>query len=86
MRILSVRRGFEADHSSSSYEFFALDKLTPDQRADVQRLTGESGRRHLRSRVWLADSEERLLPLVSQRRVRFLIRTRVLYRFAFRLL
>lgn len=48
MRILSVRRGFEADHSSSSYEFFALDKLTPEQRAAVQELTGESGHRHLR--------------------------------------
>ena len=48
MRILSVRHGFEADHSSSSYEFFALDKLTPKQRAAVQELTGESGHRHLR--------------------------------------
>jgi len=48
MRILSVRRGFEADHSSSSYEFFALDKLTPEQRAAVQKLTGESPHRHLR--------------------------------------
>ena len=25
MHILSLRHGFEADHSSSSYEFFALD-------------------------------------------------------------
>lgn len=48
MRILSLRHGFEADHSSSSYEFFALDKLTPEQRAAVQNLTGESPRRHLR--------------------------------------
>jgi hypothetical protein len=48
MRILSIRRGFEADHSSSSYEFFALDRLTPEQRAAVRELTGESGRRHLR--------------------------------------
>jgi hypothetical protein len=47
MRILSVRRGFEADHSSSSYEFFALGKLTPEQRAAVQKLTGESPHRHL---------------------------------------
>lgn len=48
MHILSVRHGFEADHSSSSYEFFALDKLTPEQRAAVRELTGESGHRHLR--------------------------------------
>jgi hypothetical protein len=48
MRILSLRRGFEADHSSSSYEFFALDKLTSEQREAVQALTGESARRHLR--------------------------------------
>jgi hypothetical protein len=48
MHILSVRHAFEADHSSSTYEFFALDKLTPEQRAAVQELTGESPRRHLR--------------------------------------
>jgi hypothetical protein len=48
MRILSIRRGFEADHSSSSYEFFALDKLTPEQREAVRELIGESARRHLR--------------------------------------
>ncbi|MBU0493172.1 MAG: hypothetical protein KKA73_05410 [Chloroflexi bacterium] len=47
MRILSVRRGFDADHSSSSYEFFAFQKLTPEQRAAVQQLTDESPRRHL---------------------------------------
>ena len=47
MRILSLRRGFEADHSSSTYEFFALDRLTPEQRAAVRELTGESPRRHL---------------------------------------
>ena len=52
MRILSVRRGFEADHSSSTYEFFALDRLTPEQRATVQDLTGESPRRHLRFHYW----------------------------------
>jgi hypothetical protein len=48
MRILSIRRVFDADHSSSSYEFFALGKLTPEQRAAVQDLTGESPRRHQR--------------------------------------
>ena len=68
MRILSIRRGFEADHSSSSYEFFALDKLTPEQRAAVQELTSESGRRHLRFHYWGERSipygwEEKLLTL-----------------------
>jgi hypothetical protein len=48
MRILSVRRTFEADHSSSSYEFFSFDRLTEKQREAVRVLTGESARRHLR--------------------------------------
>ncbi len=52
MRILSLRRVFDADHSSSTYEFFALDRLTPEQRAAVQNLTGESARRHLRFHYW----------------------------------
>ena len=52
MRILSVRRSFEADHSSSSYEFFASDQLTPQQREAVQSLTGECPRRHLRFHYW----------------------------------
>jgi hypothetical protein len=52
MRILSLRRGFDADHSSSTYEFFALDRLTPEQHAAVQSLTGESPRRHLRFHYW----------------------------------
>ncbi len=47
MQILSLRRSFDADHSSSSYEFFALKALTTDQRAAVQRLTGGSAGRHL---------------------------------------
>jgi hypothetical protein len=48
MRILSVRRSYQADHSSSSYEFFALDQLTSKQREAVHSLTGESPRRRLR--------------------------------------
>lgn len=47
MQILSQRRGFDADHSSSTYEFFALNPLTPEQRAAVKELTGEAARRHL---------------------------------------
>lgn len=52
MRILSIRQGFDADHSSSTYEFFALSRLTPEQRAAVQNLTGESPQRHLRFHYW----------------------------------
>ncbi len=48
MRILSIRRSFDGAHSSSSYEFFACDRLTEKQRAVVRELTGESARRHLR--------------------------------------
>ena len=47
MQILSQRRGFEADHSSSTYEFFALNPLTSEQRTAVKQLTGESPHRHL---------------------------------------
>jgi hypothetical protein len=47
MRIISLRHNFDADHSSSTYEFFALNKLTPEQRAAVQALTGKSPQRHL---------------------------------------
>ena len=52
MRILSIRQGLNADHSSSTYEFFALDRLTPEQRAAVQSLTGESPQRHLSFHYW----------------------------------
>jgi hypothetical protein len=48
MRILSQRQGFEADHSSSSYEFFALNRLTSEQCTAIQDLTDESPRRHMR--------------------------------------
>ena len=52
MRILSIRQGLNADHSSSTYEFFAHDRLMPQQRAAVQELTGESPRRHLSFHYW----------------------------------
>lgn len=52
MRILSIRQGLDADHSSSTYEFFAIERLTPEQRAAVQELTGESPRRHLSFHYW----------------------------------
>ncbi len=62
MRILSSRRNFEADHSSSTYEFFARNRLTPEQREAVETLTGESGRRHLRFHYW----GERSIPCTEE--------------------
>ena len=43
MKILSVRRGFLADHSSTSYEFLAIDKpLDARARAAVSRLSSRA--------------------------------------------
>lgn len=42
MRIISIRKGFQADHSSTSYEFFAVDK--PLDRADRTAVAGLSSR------------------------------------------
>jgi len=43
MRILTIRRGFQADHSSTSYEFFAVDNaLTPSQRGSVANLSSRA--------------------------------------------
>ena len=42
MRIISIRKGFQADHSSTSYEFFAIDK--PLDRADRTAVAGLSSR------------------------------------------
>ncbi|MBI4667854.1 MAG: hypothetical protein HY747_01515 [Elusimicrobia bacterium] len=43
MKILSIRRGFQADHSSTSYEFFALDKpLDQSQREKVAKLSSRA--------------------------------------------
>jgi hypothetical protein len=40
MKILSVRRGFASDHSSTSYEFLAVDKkLGKEERAEVSKLS-----------------------------------------------
>ena len=49
MRIISVRRGFASDHSSTSYEFLAVDKpLGKKERSEVSRLSSRvrpTGRR-----------------------------------------
>ncbi|MFQ5722534.1 MAG: hypothetical protein ACE5GI_08580 [Candidatus Aminicenantales bacterium] len=42
MKILSIRRGFQADHSSTSYEFFALDK--PLSRSEREKVASLSSR------------------------------------------
>ncbi|PIV52650.1 MAG: hypothetical protein COS17_08155, partial [Elusimicrobia bacterium CG02_land_8_20_14_3_00_37_13] len=43
MRILSIRKGFQADHSSTSYEFFAIDKpLTRSERENVAKLSSRA--------------------------------------------
>lgn len=43
MRILSIRKGFQADHSSTSYEFYAIDKaLNRSERADVASLSSRA--------------------------------------------
>ena len=40
MKILSVRRGFASDHSSTSYEFLAVDKsLGKKERSEISRLS-----------------------------------------------
>lgn len=40
MEILSVRRGFASDHSSTSYEFLAVDKpLSKNDRSEVSKLS-----------------------------------------------
>lgn len=43
MEIISIRKGFHADHSSTSYEFYAVEKpLTKSQRANVGRLSSRA--------------------------------------------
>jgi len=43
MKILSIRKGFQADHSSTSYEFFAIEKpLTRSARAAVASLSSRA--------------------------------------------
>lgn len=42
MNILSIRKGFQADHSSTSYEFFALDK--PLSRSEREKVASLSSR------------------------------------------
>lgn len=43
MKIISIRKGFQTDHSSTSYEFLAIDKiLDSSQREDVANLSSRA--------------------------------------------
>ena len=43
MKILSIRKGFQADHSSTSYEFFAIEKpLSRSERGKVASLSSRA--------------------------------------------
>lgn len=48
MRIISVKRGFTADHSSTSYEFFAVDK--PLKKEEIEKVASLSRRARPNSR------------------------------------
>lgn len=41
MKIISCCTGYATDHSSSTYEFYSLDRLTKEQKEAVERLTGQ---------------------------------------------
>ncbi len=57
MKIFSVRRGFASDHSSTSYEFLAIDKpLDKEARAAVSSLSSRANpTRHTVSFIYHAD-------------------------------
>ena len=44
MKIMSCCTGYATDHSSSTYEFYSLDRLTKEQKEAVERLTGQRPR------------------------------------------
>lgn len=44
MKIMSCCTGYATDHSSSTYEFYSLDRLTKEQKEAVERLTGRQPR------------------------------------------
>ncbi len=57
MRIISVRHGLQADHSSSTYEFYALERLSPEQRRAIADLTGEQPRGRKLRLHWEGEGE-----------------------------
>jgi len=53
MRIMSCCIGYVTDHSSSTYEFYSLDRLTKEQKEAVERLTGQQPRgRNIGFKYW----------------------------------
>jgi len=44
MKIISCCTGYATDHSSSTYEFYSLGRLTTEQKEAVERLTGQRPR------------------------------------------
>jgi len=44
MKIMSYCTGYATDHSSSTYEFYSLGRLTKEQKEAVERLTGQRPR------------------------------------------
>jgi hypothetical protein len=53
MKILSYCTGYATDHSSSTYEFYSLDRLTKEQKETVERLTGQRPRgRNIGFQYW----------------------------------
>lgn len=43
MRIISIKRQFESDHSSSTYRFYTRKKLSEEKKKEIEKLTGRKG-------------------------------------------
>ena len=53
MKIISCCTGYATDHSSSTYEFYSLDRLNKEQKEAVERLTGQRPRgRNIGFQYW----------------------------------
>jgi hypothetical protein len=53
MKIISCCTGYATDHSSSTYEFYSLDRLTKEQKEAVECLTGQLPRgRNISFHYW----------------------------------
>jgi len=53
LKIMSCCTGYATDHSSSTYEFYSLDRLTKEQKETVERLTGQQPRgRNIGFQYW----------------------------------
>jgi hypothetical protein len=53
MKIISLREGYQPDHSSSSYQFYTTKRLSAEEREEIQQLTDEKpGARKLSITYW----------------------------------